>query len=53
MKEVPQKDHQEIGGGSVYQPWCPPPDELGYPQVPGCPTDPLPPETGYIDPIGA
>ena len=50
MKEVPQTHHDEIGGGTVYQPWCPPPDEIGFPQVPGCPTDPPPPESGNIDP---
>lgn len=49
MKEVPKKEQDEVGGGTVYQPWCPP-DETGYPPVPGCPTDPPPPETGYTDP---
>lgn len=47
MKEVPQERHDEVGGGTVYQPWCPPPDEL-YPKIPGCPTDPPVPE--YVDP---
>jgi hypothetical protein len=49
MKEVPKKDQEDVGGGTVYQPWCPPPQEPGYPQLPGCPTDP-PSVPGYVDP---
>lgn len=49
MKEVPKKHEDEVGGGTVYEPWCPPPDELRYPQIPGCPTDP-PTDSPYIDP---
>lgn len=49
MREVPKQHEPEIGGGTVYEPWCPPPDEPGYPTTPGCPTDP-PVEPGYVDP---
>lgn len=44
MKEVPKKQDEEVGGGILYEPWCPPPGDLGYPQLPGCPapTDPPP-----------
>jgi hypothetical protein len=51
MKEVPKRDQEEVGGGTVYQPWCPPPQEPGYPQMPGCPTD-VPNVPGYVDPPG-
>ena len=50
MKEVPKHDQEDIGGGTVYQPWCPPP-QPGFPQIPGCPTDPPMPVPGYADPV--
>ena len=43
MKEVPKKQEDEVGGGGVlYEPWCPPPGDLGYPQLPGCPSPTIP-----------
>ncbi|HET9581037.1 MAG TPA: hypothetical protein VFP44_24640 [Usitatibacter sp.] len=50
MREVPKQHEPEIGGGTVYEPWCPPLDEPGYPTTPGCPTDPPAVEPGYVDP---
>ncbi len=47
MKEVPKKDHEDVGGGTVYEPWRPP--DLPFPQFPGCPTDP--PIPGIDDPV--
>ncbi len=48
MKDAPKKQQRHVGGGTVYEPWCPPPGDLGYPQMPGCPSPtqpyPLPPE---------
>lgn len=45
MKEVPKKHEEEVGGGDIlYEPWCPPPGDLGYPPTPGCPyPDPVAP----------
>jgi hypothetical protein len=53
MKEVPKKEQDEVGGGTIYQPWCPPPPEnpSGYPQFPGCPTDPPISDPLYTDPV--
>lgn len=48
MKEVPKKEQEEVGGGTVYQPWCPPPNEPGFPPMPGCPTDP-PEDSPLVD----
>lgn len=51
MKEVPKKQEEEVGGGDIlYEPWCPPPGDLGYPQLPGCPTFPEPPPPGIEEP---
>lgn len=52
MKEVPKKDEEEVGGGTVYEPWCPPPGEPGYPQFPGSPITDEPSVPGYVDPPG-
>jgi len=56
MKEVPKKEQDEVGGGTIYQPWCPPPpldNPSGYPQFPGCPTDPPISDPTYTDPVNA
>ena len=46
MKSTPKQGHQEAG--PVHPPCCPPPDP-GFPQAPGCPTDPPPQERGWIE----
>ena len=50
MKEVPSKKEGDVGGGVLYEPWCPPPGDPGYPQMPGCPTFPDPPLPVIDDP---
>jgi hypothetical protein len=44
MKEVPRKDEEEVGGGTVYRP---PPQT--YPPMPGGPIDP--PLPAPYDPV--
>jgi len=44
MKEVPRKDEEEVGGGTVYRP---PPQT--YPPMPGGPIDP--PVQAPCDPV--
>ena len=48
MKEVPKRHEEEVGGGVLYEPWCPPPGDLGYPQFPGCPSPTIPEEPTII-----
>lgn len=40
MKEVPKKQEEEVGGGTIYDPTCPTPTYPGDPTQPGCPTGP-------------
>jgi hypothetical protein len=47
MKEVPKKDEEEVGGGTLHEPRRLPPDT--YPPMPGLPIDP--PLPGPYDPV--
>ena len=41
MKEVPKKDEEDVGGGTVLQPCRALPPDDTYPPMPACPVGPL------------